>query len=193
MAARRLFGPGKDEVWRQLAAALGAEHVKGRFGTGGKVRATHGAWMITLDTYAVSTGHSTQVYTRIRAPFVNPLGFRFTIWRRGFFSDIAKRFGMQDIEVGEPSFDHDFIVKASDETLVRALLSHARIRELIQKQPRLDLSVKGDRRRGTSVLHFVVAGVIKDVARLTLLYQLFAEVLDQLNRMGLARSDATSV
>jgi len=28
---RQIFGPGKDEVWKQLSAELGAEFVEGRF------------------------------------------------------------------------------------------------------------------------------------------------------------------
>ena len=74
----------------------------GGFWKGDKVQITHGEWTVTLDTFAVSTGKTTVVYTRMRAPYVNPDGFRFTVYRRGFFADLGKRFGMQDVEVGNP-------------------------------------------------------------------------------------------
>jgi len=38
---RRLFGPSREEIWRQLSAEIGAEYVE-RFWKGDKVEATHG-------------------------------------------------------------------------------------------------------------------------------------------------------
>ena len=58
----------------------------------------------------------------MRAPYVNPEGFRFTIYRKGFFSDLGKLLGMQDIEVGDPEFDEAFIIKGNDEDRVRDAL-----------------------------------------------------------------------
>ena len=49
---------------------------------------------MTLDTYAVFTGKVVIVYTRMRAPYVNPSGFRFTVYRKGLFSEIGKWLGM---------------------------------------------------------------------------------------------------
>src|SRR5208282_231930 len=95
------FGPSKDEVWRQLSQEIGAEFVEGGLGKGNKVQAHFGTWTITLDIYTVSTGDTHVTYTRMRAPYVNPEGFRFTIYRKGFFSELGKRLGMQDIEVGD--------------------------------------------------------------------------------------------
>jgi hypothetical protein len=190
---RKLFGPSRKEIWTQLSEEMSARYVDGGFWKGDKVQATHGEWTVTLDTYAVSTGKATIVFTRMRAPFVNPDGFRFTVYRKGFFSDLGKLLGMQDIEIGDPRFDDDFIVKGSDETRVRALLSNARIRDLIAKQPQIQFTVKDDEGyfgptfpEGVDELHFSVVGVIKDIERLKLLYELFAETLDQLCRMGAA-------
>ena len=39
---------------------------------------------------------------------------------------------------------------------------------------------------GVDELYFVVVGVIKDIERLALLYELFTETLDELCRMGAA-------
>src|ERR1044072_982235 len=116
-----MFGPSKEEIWRQLCAATGADYVQGGFWKGDKVQATHGEWTITLDTYAVSTGKTVVVFTRLRAPYVNADHFRFTIYRRGLFSDIGKWLGMQYIEVGHAEFDRDFIIKGTDEGKLRSL------------------------------------------------------------------------
>jgi hypothetical protein len=133
----------------------------------------------------------------MRAPYVNPDGFRFTIYRRGLFSEVAKWFGMQDIEVGDPVFDRDFVIKGTDPLRVRLLLENPRIRELISRQPEIHFSVKNDEGyfgpkfpAGVDELYFNVMGVIKDVPRLKLLYDLFSETLDELCRIGSAYENA---
>jgi hypothetical protein len=197
---RKLFGSSKDEIWRQLSAETGAQFVPGTFWKGAKIQATHEEWTITLDTFAVSHGKHTAVYTRLRAPYVNPAQFRFTIYRRDLFSDIAKWFGMQDIVVGHEHFDRDFIIKGTDKGTLLALFAHPRLRELIVAQPQIHLTVKDDEGwwgakfpADTDELCFHVAGVIQDLARLKLLFELFAETLDQLCRIGSAYEDAPQV
>jgi hypothetical protein len=199
-ALRRVFGPSRKEIWRQLSSEIDARYVEGGFWKGDKVQATHDEWTVTLDTYVVSTGKTTIVYTRMRAPYVNPGGFRFTIYRKGVFSGIAKKLGMQDIEIGDQSFDQDFIVKGNDETRVRELFSNQKIRELIARQPEIHFTVKDDEGwfgasfpEGVDELYFARVGVIKDVERLKLLYELFAETLDQLCRMGAAYRQSPDV
>jgi hypothetical protein len=46
---------------------------------------------------------------------------------------------------------------------------------------------------GVDELYFQVVGVIKDVERLKLLYELFSETLDELCRMGSASQQAPPV
>jgi hypothetical protein len=194
---RKMFGPSKEEIWRQLSRAIGADYVPGGFWKGDKVEAAHGEWTITLDTFAVSTGKVTMVFTRLRAPYVNPDHFRFTIYRRGLFSEIAKWLGMQDIVVGHEDFDRDFIIKGTEEKAVRALFDNPRLRELIAAQPEIHLAVKDDEGlfgagfpEDADELYFHVAGIIKDVERLKSLFELFAETLDQLCRIGSAYEEA---
>jgi hypothetical protein len=195
------FGPSRDEVWRQLSEEIGAEVVQGGFWKGGsKVQAHVGPWTETLDTYTVSSGHSHVTVTRIRVPYVNPEGFRFKIYRKGFFSDLGKLLGMQDIEVGDPEFDEAFIIKGNDEDRVRVLFSDPKIRQLVQDQPKIRLEVKDSEGwfgpkfpQDVDELHFQTVGVIKDVERLKSLFDLFAAVLDQLCRIGSAYKQEAGV
>lgn len=199
-AFRRLFGPSRKELWTKLSQEINARYVDGGFWKGDKVQIDHKDWTLTLDTYAVSTGKVTVVYTRMRAPYVNSGGFRFTVYRRSAFTGIGKFFGMQDIEVGDPEFDHDFVIKANDEYKVRELLANIKIRDLIAKQKDINFSVKDDEGwfgtkfpDGVDELHFVVVGVIKDLERLKLVFDLFAETLDHLCRMGVAETRPPNV
>ncbi len=188
------FGPSKDEVWRQLSQEIGAEFVEGGFwaSTDSKVQAHVGPWIVTLDV-GRSDEDGKSLVTRLRAPYVNPEGFRFTIYRKGFFSDLGKLLGMQDLEVGDSDFDEAFIIKGNDESKVRALFTNPKIRQTIQAQPQIRLAVKDSEGwfgpkfpEDVDELHFQVAGVIKDVERLKSLFDLFAVVLDQLCRIGSA-------
>jgi hypothetical protein len=197
---RKLFGPSKEEIWRQLCAETGADYVEGGFWKRAKVQATHKEWIVTLDTYAVSTGKTTMVFTRLRAPYVNPDQFRFTIYRHGLFSEIASWLGMQDVKVGFEDFDRDFVIKGTDEGKLRALFGNPKLRELVVAQPEIHLTVKdndggwgADFPPDTDELCFHVQGVIKDVERLKLLFALFAETLDQLCRIGSAYEQAPNV
>ena len=187
------FGPSKDEVWRQLSQEIGAEFVEGGMWEGNKVQAHVGPWTVTLDTYSVSDGHSSTTFTRMRVPYVNSEGFRFTIYRKGFFSDLGKLLGMQDIEVGDPNFDETFIIKGNDETRVRSLFADPKIRSLVGTQLQIWLAVKDSEGwfgpwfpDDVDELQFQVIGVIVDVERLKALFDLFAAVLDRLCLIGSA-------
>jgi hypothetical protein len=191
---RSLFGPSREEIWRQLSAEVHGRYVEGRgFWKGDRVEATHHAWTVTLDQYVVSTGEVTIPYTRFRAPFVNPSGFRFRIYRRSRLSGLGKMMGVQDIEIGDAAFDEAFIIQGNDAAKVRLLFASRRIRELVAAQPEIEFSVKDDEGwfgpkfpEGVDELHFLAHGILKDVDRLRQVYELFAEVLDELCRMGAA-------
>jgi len=198
---RKVFGPSRKEIWRQFCAQTGSTYVPGGFAKTDKIEATHGPWTVTLDTFVVSSGKSAVIFTRMRAPYVNPDGFRFTVYRKGIFTEIGKWLGMQDVTVGHDEFDRDFVIKGSDEQKLRRLFSNRQIRDLISAQPDIHFSVKDDEGKlwgkdfpeGVDELYFQVIGVIKDIERLKLLYELFSETLDELCRMGSAYEQAPPV
>ncbi len=200
MGLRELFGPSKEEIWQKLCAEIGGDFIKGGFWRGDKVVARAKDWTITLDTYTVHTQHSHVTYTRMRAPYVNPDGFRFKIYRKGIFSELGKMLGMRDIEVGYPEFDEAFIIKGRDELQLRSLFASDRLRALLEIQPAIMLQVKDDERifgrqfpDGVDELYFQVAGVIKDVKRLKDLYELFAVTLNRLCEIGSAYAKGPEV
>ncbi len=193
---RALFGPSKEQVWTELAHEVEGRFLEGGLFSADAVQVRAGDWIITLDTYTVSTGQSSQTYTRLRAPYVNPERFHFRIYRSSMFSGLGKLFGMQDIEVGHEVFDRDFVIQGTSARRVRGLFENSKIRALIQQQPRIDLRVKDDEGwfqgkfpDGVDELCFVCGGVIKDLTQLRGLFELFAEVLNQLCHEGKAYDD----
>jgi hypothetical protein len=193
---RQLFGPSREEVWRQLAEVIGARYVDGGFWRGDKVVARVGQWEVTLDTFEQSQGEGSTTYTRLRAPYVNADGFRFRVYRTHLFSQLGELFGMQDIQVGDRAFDEMFVVKSNDERKVRALLKDEAIRNLLKANPNVFFEVKDDEGyfgasfpEGVDELHLSAAGVIKDIDRLRGLYSLFALALNRLCHIGSAYED----
>jgi hypothetical protein len=199
---KKLFGPSKEEIWQQFCDQTSSQFIEGGFLRDcERVKATHGEWTITLDTYVVPAGKTVIYYTRIRAPYVNPDGFRFNVYRKSIFTDIKKRFGMQDVSVGHEDFDRDFVIQGTDEQKLRRLFSNQKIRDLIMAQPNIQFSVKDkdDEALWKNIspdvdeLFFRVVGDIKDIAWLKLLYELFSETLDELCMMGSAYKQAPQV
>ena len=192
---KSLFGPSRKEIWQQLSGEVGGRFHEGGLFTESAVQARAGDWIITLDTYTVSTGKSSQTFTRLRAPYFNPEGFRFEIYRASLFSGLGQALGMQDIEVGHPRFDENFVIKGNAPGRVRRFFDNEKIRRLIAAQPKIRLSVKAHEGwlskfpAGVDELHFQSAGVIKDLPQLRTLFDLFAEVLQQVCHEGEAYED----
>jgi hypothetical protein len=190
---REIFGPSRAEIWADLSRQIEAQYIESSFFKPDKVVAQIKDWTVTLDTYTVSTGKTTVTYTRLRAPYINPEGFRFKIYPEGVFSNIGKIFNMQDIVIGDPAFDERYIIKGTDEYKVRQLFSSTKLRNMIQADPDFHLEVKDDEGifaahfpEGVDELYFQVGGVIRDIERLKNLYNIFGEVLNQLCIIGSA-------
>ena len=197
---KSIFGSSKDEIWTQIAADIGGEFIEGGFWGTDVLIYKHGEWKILLDTYVVSTGTSSHTVTRMRAPFVNKDGLYFKISREGFFSSIGKFFGMQDIEIGDPFFDKQFVIKGNNPEQIKLLLADGRIKELCQSQPRIHLSIKDDEGwfgtdfpEGVDELYFECVGVIKETERLKALFGLFCLVLQRLVQIDSAYEDDPQV
>ena len=189
-----LFGPSKREVWKALAREIGALYVEGGFWKEDRVQARLGPWAITLDTYSVHSGHAQIVFTRLRAPYVNPEGFRFKAYRKGFFSEFGKLLGMQHVNVDHPEIDERFILKGNQEPTIRALFEDPEVCDLaLTHLQKGGLEVKD--KEGwliskyppeTDLLYYQITGVLRDTERLRGLIDLFAAVLDRLEQLGAA-------
>lgn len=191
-----LLPPTPGAVLRQLAAQTGATYVRGRFWKRPKVLARHRNLTITLDM-PYSGGEGSE-RIRLRAPYFSRDGFWFRISGSPLRNvggvlgyDLGKLVGLRDVEVGYPEFDDAFVIKASDEDKARALFANARIRELLNAQPSVDLCVEEEGiRPGVYELSYSsIIWLFADVEALRSLLDLVAETLDQLCRIGSACED----
>ena len=186
-----LFGPSIKTAWTEFAKEIGGTYYSRGAFRRGYVSYHYKNWEIILDSYTVSDGETSTTYTRMRALFNNPFGFYFKIFRRNIFTRIGKLFGMKDIEIGDPDFDRDFIIKGNDRGKVGALLADFRLKKIMNQLGRVKLYIekgKGYRGKrypeGMSQLYMVQPGRITHKHTLRLYFQLFTTVLDDMANMG---------
>ncbi len=194
-----LFGPSRHHIWKQVSKRVGAKVYGDSVFSAGKMVLRYKAWDIILDIYKTGSKNQNK-YTRLRATYVNRDGFSFKIYREGFFSKLGKYFGMEDFEVGFDRFDKDFIIQGNDYYKLIQFLENEKLRQLIQRQADVRLEVIDNEGifvhkypENVDKLEFIASGVIKDVKKLVLLFELFKVALDQLVEIGGAYERETGV
>lgn len=199
MFGNRKPQPKKHEVWADLAAGFeGAAVVMDRKGRNVKeVRLPLAGRVVVLDTYVQSTGQSSQTYTRVRGLYSPADDFRFRVYRRSVFSELGKMLGMQDIQVGHPEVDPDWIIKASSEGRIQSLMVLPEVvRSLkVLRSGRLE-NAKFKRKGvppGLMEVRLLMSGVVRDREKLGAAVFLVAAVLEHLGRIGAARREPLEV
>jgi hypothetical protein len=181
-----LFGRDRDRLWQQVALEIGATYNPDFWGDG-KVLLQHRHATIVLDIYHYGKGSKA---TRMRASFASRDGFWFTIYPRGMISSVRKWLGMQDVEVGHARFDEDYIIQGNDEAKVRELFANSQIRFLIESLPAIHFSIADHDHSfwglpaGIDELCLTTNDDMRELNGLKLLFELFAETLDELERLG---------
>ena len=181
-----LFGIDTAGLWQRLAAEIGGTFVAD-FWRDNRVLWRHRQWTIILDIYHHGKG---QRDTRLRVSFCSRDGFWFTLYPHGLLSNAGKWLGMQDIEVGHESFDAEFIIKGSDPVKVRKLFANDRIRFLVESLPAIHFSITDHDHSfwglppGVDELCLTTPDDLRDLVQLKMLFELFAETLDELERLG---------
>ena len=182
-----LFGASRKESWESFAKEMNGEVIKLGKLKGDGVLVPYKTFEILLDTYTVSTGNAAITYTRLRTTFVNPRAIDFKIYHKSFFSQFGKMLGMQDIEIGDMAFDHDFIIKGNATGEIVKLFNRSRIKQHILAEPKLTLQIKHKNewlqkplKENESIIEYQSVGVIKDNPRLINLCELFKDILDAL-------------
>ena len=132
-----IFGPSKEEIWKQIANDIGGEFIDGGFWKKDLLRYKHANWELLLDTFTRSHGKSSSTYTRLRVPFLNKDGLYFKIYREGFFSGLGKFFGMQDLQIKDQRFNDSFIIKGNNQERIEQLLNDYQVKMLFDMVPKV--------------------------------------------------------
>ncbi len=72
-----------------------------------------------------------RVHTAIEIMIDNPAGYKLDIYEEGIISKLNKYFGMQDVVIGKPKFDKEYIIKTNNEDLTKRILTDKICDELL--------------------------------------------------------------
>ncbi len=169
-----------------------------------RVQFVYKDFLLTFDAYthySVVGGSSYEHhYTRGFVEFICPNNFNLRITEQGFFENIGKLFGSQDIQIGDEDFDDTFMVKSNDEPKAMLFLSNNSITKVLQdlKTVRLDISngegLWGEHpKEGNFMIYFVLDEKIIHIEQLNKLYRLFAESINMLKQLGSIKPVVTNL
>lgn len=116
----------REAIWRTFAETRGGTFHASRGGLlsarAASIEVPAAGVPVLLDTFVVSTGKSSTMYTRARASFAIGDGPVFRVYREGLLSSVGKALGTQDVELGgHARFDATFMVKCDAPEAVRRL------------------------------------------------------------------------
>jgi len=186
---------GWKSVWMEFA-----EEHQGSYDDGQKlfvmrVPMTGKPWSITYHMHQKGVGGAVSDSSSAFLPFKAKGAFSFDLHNRSLVGDASKVFGAQDIEIGEPEFDREYIIKGSDEGVVKKIFASERIQELIKLQPHIKLFIQDEAKElaehgsvppGIHVLAFKDKAAINSYERLSLVHDLMLATLDEMLACDLA-------
>lgn len=83
----------------------------------------------------IGSGKNQQVMAEIKF-FNSPINFDFKISREHLFTKVGKKFGVQDIEIGNDEFDSLFLLKSESENEMKDLMTYdiqIELREIVKE------------------------------------------------------------
>ncbi|MBI4850728.1 MAG: hypothetical protein HY819_02765 [Acidobacteria bacterium] len=182
----------KALIWQEFANQIDGNFINSSVSDHIQVKVLASHWNIVFDIHS-SAGTSGNTLTRVRTIFLSKDNFLFTIYHQDIFSEIAKFFGMQDIEAGFNDFDKTFIVKSNNSKQIIVLLKNDLIREILLKHPYVYFDIRKNESflseelpDGVLELYLHIVGIVLDVKELMDFYLLFTETLKQLCIIGSA-------
>ncbi len=183
---------GAGDPWEAAAERTGGVVVRDAGGKPLELLIRHGPWTIRVEESfnAATKG----VDTSARAAFAGSDWFRCSIRRKTVMADLLVWLGMQDVQVGHPEFDSEFVVKGNDDAEIRQLFADGRLRALLLAHPGGRLQVTDpeqsmhaapeDATHGLGEVVYERPGRAPDAADLHAMAAVVGETLDQLLRMG---------
>lgn len=189
---------GWKSVWMELAEETKGEFIDKTQVVIVRVPVAQRNWTITFMMHENGFGGHSKQQTVVALPFFSDSDFVFAIHNKNWLEETLKNFGWQDIVIGDPHFDPDYIIQGNDERMVKKLLQSEQIKDLIKEQKTLRLRINahpsqlnhfGHVPSLVHILSFQEEGSINSFERLRQIYNLMITTAEELCRLGVARPD----
>ncbi|MGD8319681.1 MAG: hypothetical protein PVJ02_04490 [Gemmatimonadota bacterium] len=189
----------RREAFRRVAEVAGGELLEGKRKSGDRVLFVRGPWRIWLDTYVVSTGQVTVIYTRVRAFFRGRRDLQVVVRKKSWLDRLVQGMGFGSPLPVDRTLLERYVVRGRPEPRVPSLFSAQGLTEAVLAVPSLRLQVKPASRKhrkrmgeDAGEVACQTTGVITDVEWLTGMVQVVAEALASLERVGEARAEGVT-
>jgi hypothetical protein len=119
------------DAWAPAAREFNLNFTHGRFIANPRISGTYEGCKIVVDTVSRGSGNSSSTYTRFVVHYPHPynLGLGLQLSEEGFFSELTKFFGEEDIQTGDRVFDGNVMVKGNNpKNILRFLTPSRRVR-----------------------------------------------------------------
>ena len=202
-------------IWSQFADDVGGAFEESPHSTPsmmhiavpGTVQYAHQGWNIMLDTFAMPAqeNKTPQTMTRLRTLITSTDDFRFKIYREidsMFMSTLKFLKLMKDVEIGDPAFDAQFIMRGTDDDKIRQFFSDAAFKEQFAAMPAnavLEIRdndpnfFKKKLPRGVDILQWSSRSIVNDGEVLRTMASLFHRTLARLVDLGSAEAGSPDV
>ena len=111
-----------NDVYAILARRYRGRLHKGSWFNRPSVTFHHQGTWVRVDVHSTG-GKNPTLYTQVHIGWPEP-GFRMEVYPEGFFNRIGRFLGgMEDIEIGSPAFDRDYIITSNDRGMLRETLA----------------------------------------------------------------------
>lgn len=131
--------------WSKAAQQMGLRFNPGGFLERPTITGFKSEHQIEVSMFSKRSGKHTRIYTRFRVYYPYAFGMGLHIYQEGFFTQIAKFFGGQDMQVGDRVFDEIMRIQGNegDRELILSLLDapcRQKILKLMGKYPGLKIN-----------------------------------------------------
>ncbi|MGV3504965.1 MAG: hypothetical protein ACO1O1_14745 [Adhaeribacter sp.] len=177
-AERHISGQNEDQVWAQLESDLSRDPDLLQYRA--HIEQQNKTILLDIDIDLGGGFEGGFATTILSARFANPSAFRFALHEEGFFDDLGKFFGMQDVEIGYPEFDERILVKTNDQARIRTLLTGQEVRQVLVSLQDFSFEIvlpEEGPEQEESTLELIIEEGITDPQRLRQIYRMFFSVL----------------
>ena len=173
-----------NKHWEAIAPRVGLRYDKGQmFKTLPTMLGSVEGRDVKVWTYTRRSSDTTTRYSAINMSVDNEVMHRFALRPEGVVNKLFKSMGAEDIEIGHPAFDQQFIIKANPPELARHMLADREVREMAAELKRISISFSQNN------VGYSQVGLITDADRLLKLLALMAALGE---RMESAQSTSPS-
>lgn len=148
-----------------------------------RLEGTYRSIVLSLHTEKRRSGKNTYVYTVMNIRLFGNPGFEFKLVKEGFFQKIGKAFGMQDIQIGNETFDKLFVLKSPDENRARQIFDMMFCNKLVENEK----SIRSAITLNNGVMHYeemMMMNSEDNLNRISTVINLCTEIAEKITNGG---------